>query len=175
MDKRQQIIPLGDMNGIYIISEEGRVSFSILPNNEDALSLDKINEDPLVQISCTGDSSGLGFSAGETRHNSGLTMDMKYESMDVKEDGDEITVTTATKSDNGLVARHVVKFTQGSRGVRVHTEVLNEGKEPVMIEALSSVNITGITPYTDDVARDRLVLHRYRTDGAQRAVMRHVL
>ena len=49
MDKRQQIIPLGDMNGIYIISEEGRVSFSILPNNEDALSLDKINEDPLPQ------------------------------------------------------------------------------------------------------------------------------
>jgi len=163
VDRRQQIIPLGDMNGIYIISEEGRVSFSILPNNEDALSLDKINEDPLVQISCTGDSSGLGFSAGETRHNSGLTMDMKYESIDVKEDGDEKTVTTATKSDNGLVARHVVKFTQGSRGVRVHTEVLNEGKEPVMIEALSSVNITGITPYTDDVARDRIVLHRYRS------------
>ncbi|MBP5596588.1 MAG: hypothetical protein J6Y02_14475, partial [Pseudobutyrivibrio sp.] len=66
MERKQHIIPLGDMNGIYIISEEGRVSFSILPDNEAALFLDKINEDPLVQISCTGDSSGLGFSAGET-------------------------------------------------------------------------------------------------------------
>lgn len=163
MERKQHIIPLGDMNGIYIISEEGRVSFSILPDNEAALFLDKINEDPLVQISCTGDSSGLGFSAGETRHNSGLTMDMKFDSIDVNENGNEKTVSTITKSESGLVAKHVVVHQDGCAGLRVHTEITNTSKEPVMIEALSSVNITGLTPYTEDEGRDRLVLHRYRS------------
>ena len=108
-------VPFNDMNGIYVIAEDGTIGFSIVPNNKEDLFFDKGNVDPLVQISCTGDSSCPGFCAGETRHNSGLTMAMKYVSQDIEESKDLKTVTTTVKSENGLLARHVVLHHPASR------------------------------------------------------------
>ncbi len=164
MSERQVItVPFGDMNGIYIISEDKKVSFTIVPGCSENIFPEKITEDPLVQVSCTGDSSAPGFCAGETRHNSGLTMSMRYVSQDIAEKGNEKTVTTTVKSESGITARHRVIYDSPCRSIRVCTEICNDSEENITIEALSSVNITGITPFTEDEGQDRLFLHRFRS------------
>ena len=151
------------MEAVYVISGSGQVSFMMAPKDRKDLCLEKGNPDPLIQISCTGDASSIGFCAGETRHNSALTMSMKYVSQTVDDSGDKKTITTTVASDEGLRAEHTVMADDNSRALRVFTKVCNDSGQPVMIEALSSVNLSGITPYTEDEGRGRLILHRFRS------------
>ncbi len=164
MDSRKLIrIPLNDMEAVYRISEDETVSFSMIPKDGEDLYLEKGRVDPLVQISCTGDATSIGFEAGESRHNSALTMSMKYVSQTFEENGTEKTVVTTVKSADGIRADHIVVSDKACRAVRVFTKIRNDSKESFTIEAVSSVNMSGITPYTGDEARGRLVLHRYRS------------
>ncbi len=163
-DKKQiRTIRMNDMNAVYVISPEGNVSFSLVPLSGDEPKWDKGGPDPLVQVSCTGDSSSLGFNAGMTRHNSGLTMSMKYVSQDINESENGKTIVTVLEGDKGLRLKHSVATAASSRCLRVRTKVINQGDEPVMIEALSSLNLSGITPYADDEAKGRLSVHRFRS------------
>ena len=93
MDRIKEVrrIALNDMETVFLISEKGAVSFSLIPKEEDRLELffEKAGPDPLVQISVTGDASCPGFAAGETRHNSAFTSSMKFLSQDVKDSGED--------------------------------------------------------------------------------------
>ena len=133
-----------------MIDDSGQVSFTIVPAVGGELFLYKIKPDPLVQISCTGDATSIGFAAGETRHNSALTMSMKFVSQDVKETSEGKTIETIIENSNGIKARHVVIAPHACRSVRVFTEVINNSEKEITIEALSSVNISALTPYTED-------------------------
>ncbi|SFU99239.1 glycoside hydrolase family 36 protein [Butyrivibrio sp. INlla21] len=155
--------PLNDMDAIYMIDDSGQVSFTVVPAVGDELFLYKIKPDPLVQISCTGDATSIGFAAGETRHNSALTMSMKFVSQDVKETSEGKTIETIIENSYGIKARHVVIAPHACRSVRVFTEVINNSEKEITIEALSSVNISALTPYTEDEGRERLTLHRFRS------------
>ena len=109
MDEKKLIkIPVSDMLAVYKISGEGQVSFTVVPNGERELFFDKAGADPLVQISCTGDASSIGFSAGETRHNSALTMSMKYVSQDITDTDAEKKIETVVESPAGIRAVHTV-------------------------------------------------------------------
>ena len=164
MEKSKLIrIPVNDMEAVYMISEEGQVSFALIPDGTEEVFFDKGKSDPLIQISCTGDASSIGFAAGETRHDSALTMSMRYVSQSINETEYSKDIVTSVEYPGGLSAVHTVRSSAGSRGLRVWTQIRNGSKEPVTIEALSSVNLTGITPYTEDEGRGRLILHRYRS------------
>lgn len=164
MEKTKIItIPLNDMNAVYLISEEGQVSFSLVPKDHKEPSWGKGRPDPLVQISCTGDSSVLGFAAGMTRHNSGMTMSFKYVSQECQDTDLGKRIITELESPEGVRIEHVLIEHKDSRALRVYTMVINESGEDVTIEALSSINLSGITPYADDEATGRLKLHRFRS------------
>jgi len=166
-------ITFNDMDAVYIIDEDGTVGFSMVPAGCDKAKFEKGEVDPLVQISCTGDIARSGFEAGETRHGSGLTMSMKYvsqeETVDEKcekcadIDTIEKTVTTVLENENGIQVRHIVSGSDSCRSICVRTEVKNNSKEDIMIEALSSFALSGITPYADDEATGRLLMHRFRS------------
>ncbi len=162
-DKQVKIIPLGDMNLVYVISKGGAVSFSMIPKGIPGAGFDKGREDPLVQISCLGDASCLGFAAGMTRHNSALTMSFAYVSQDIMESDQGKEIVTTLKSPEGLKLEHIVIYKNGSRAVRVYSKVYNESDSDITIEALSSASLSGITPYAEDEATGRLVLHRFRS------------
>ena len=151
------------MEAVYLFSEEGTVSFTLIPQREDELFFDKAGADPLVQISCTGDATSIGFAAGETRHNSALTMSMKYVSQDVTTRGDTTIIETVVQSAEGIRVSHFVESIGSQRSVVVYSKVHNCAETPVMIEAVSSLNLCGLTPYTPDEGRGRLKLHRFRS------------
>ncbi len=164
MEKSKLIrIPVNDMEAVYMISDEGQVSFTLIPQGKEEVFFEKGKPDPLIQISCTGDASSIGFAAGETRHDSVLTMSMIFVSQNVDETQNGKEIITSVEYPGGITAVHTVKSSNDCRGLRVFTKVRNISKEPVTIETLSSVNITAITPYTSDEGRGRLVLHRYRS------------
>ncbi|MCR5301153.1 MAG: alpha-galactosidase [Lachnospiraceae bacterium] len=163
-DKKEiRMIPIGDMTAVYVISQEGQVSFCIVPSGYDIPRWDKGGADPLVQISVSGDSSIIGFAAGMTRHNSALTMAMKYVSQETKEEGDIKTVTTVLSCPDGIEVEHVLTGYRDSRALSVYTKLHNNTSDDVMIEAVSSVSLSGLTPYADDEATGRLFLHRFRS------------
>ena len=156
-------IPVNDMEAVYIIHESGEVSFSLVPEGSGDLYFEKIHPDPMVQVSCTGDASSLGFAAGETRHNSAMTMSMKYISQNVKDSDDGRIIRTKVGSPEGIEAVHTVMAGNGSRGLHIYTCLHNHSKEDITIEALSSVNLSALTPYTEDEGRGRLSLHRFKS------------
>lgn len=161
--KEIKTIPVNDMNAVYVISDEGQVSFSIVPKDHKEPLWEKGGPDPLVQISCTGDSSVPGFAAGMTRHNSGMTMSFKYVSQECEDKDDSRKIITELISPEGLRLEHVLIGHKGSRALRVYSMVINETGEDLSIEALSSVNLSGITPYAGDEATGSLTLHRFRS------------
>lgn len=162
-------IPVNDMDAIYITSDEGNISFLLIPLGDNDLCFEKAKVDPLIQISVTGDASSIGFAAGETRHDSALSMSMKFVFQEVIESGDEKKIITGLRSPEGIEANHTVISRINSRGVRVYTEITNKTGNPVTIEALSSINLSGITPYCEDEGRDRLVIHRFRSRWSEEA------
>ena len=164
MEKSVKYIPVNDMEAVYIISEEGNVTFSLIPEGgADAASFGKGGADPLIQLSCTGDNSIIGFAAGMTRHNSGLTMSMKYLSQKCDRTEDKTVVTTYLEGEGGIKAEHVLTAYKASRALTVCSKVINGSAEDIMIEALSSINLSGLTPYAEDEATGRMTLHRFRT------------
>ena len=151
------------MEAAYLISDSGSVSFTVIPQGDAEQFFDKAGADPLVQISCTGDATSIGFAAGETRHNSALTMSMKYVSQDVRDTAAGKIIETTVADPTGLRAVHTVVSNADTRSICVYTRVINDSPEAVMIEALASVNISCLTPYAADEGRGRLVLHRFRS------------
>ena len=156
-------IPLNDMEAVYLLSDDGSVSFLMIPEGEDELYFDKAGADPLVQLSVTGDATSIGFAAGETRHNSALTMSLKYKGQDVRTTGDVTVIETTVSSPEGIRAVHTVTSVGSERSVCVSTTVFNDSKDKITIEAVSSVNISALTPYAPDEGRGRLSLHRFRS------------
>lgn len=161
--KEIKTIPINDMNAVYVISGEGGVSFSIVPAGFKEPVWDKGGTDPLIQISCTGDSSVPGFAAGMTRHNSGMTMSFKYVSQECIDRDGYRKIITELVNPQGLRLEHVLIGHKGSRALRVYSMIFNEADKDITIEALSSVNLYGITPYAADEATGRLMLHRFRS------------
>lgn len=156
-------ISFGDMCAVYQITDEGQVSFSLIPEIDKDRFCVKGKADPLVQISCAGDAPIAGFAAGQTRHDSVLTMSMKYVSIDEVENNDEKVVTTVLKNADGIIAEHVVRGLKDKRCICIYTKVKNDTNEDVTIEKLSSFSLSGITPYTNDNANGRLIMHRFRS------------
>ncbi|MBO4901830.1 MAG: alpha-galactosidase [Lachnospiraceae bacterium] len=156
-------MPFGDMIGVYRIDENARASFALVPSGMQDGFFDKGRVDPMVQISCTGDATSIGFCAGETRHNSALTSSLQFDSQSVSGTETQKTVTTVLRSPEGIRAEHIVTAAKDCRSIRVCTKIINETGAELTIEALSSVNVSGITPFTDDAAQGRLFLHRFRS------------
>ena len=133
---------MNDMEAVYKISDEGQVAFTIVPAGSDELYFEKCGISPMIQLSCTGDATSVGFAAGETRHNSELTMSMRYVSQDIVETEEEKRITTTVENADGIRAEHVLIAPGNCRGLRVFSRVSNNAKADVTIEALSSVNLS---------------------------------
>ena len=162
-EKQTKFISVNDMDAVYTLSPKGQLSFSLIPASRSDAVWEKGKEDPLVQISTTGDSSCPGFAAGMTRHNSGMTMSFCYDSQSCRDTEKGKEIVTTLKSPEGIRLKHVVTAQTGSRAVCVYTELINDSENDITIEALSSANLSGITPYAEDEAQGRLSIHRFRS------------
>ncbi len=151
---------LGDMLLIYSADDQERVSMQLIPLALRDRRLQKeYTAEPLVQIHARGDQLTSGYGNGHTLACTTATDAMKYVSQ--KKDGN--TIITTISDGNGRTVRHRVCREEGLEALRVSAQFENTGAKPVTLNLLSSLNLSGITPFTEGDAAGALVLHRIRS------------
>ena len=148
---------LGDMLLSYFLDEAGCVSMTIIPAGmRDRLSEKKYHPEPLVQIHARGDHFANGYGNGHTLAGTSASEALKF----VRQEREDSTVTTTVADGNGRTVHHQVTWAEGLQAVTVRSVFENTGKEPVTLNLLSSLNLSGITPFAAGDAAGKLKLHR---------------
>ena len=152
---------LGDMLLTYRIDERERISMRLIPEKmrEQVLEKEDFEPEPLVQLHARGDHLPNGYGNGQTLAGTTATDALKYQSQ--TREGD--TVITTVSDGNGRTVRHKVRWQEGLSALSVSCEFENTGTEPVTLNLLSSINLSGITPFAAGDASGVLYLHRIRS------------
>ena len=151
---------LGDMALVYVTDEAQHVGMVLTPWEKRAAIADKqCAADHLVQLYVRGDALPNGYGNGHTMSFSGTSNGLRY----VGQVRENDAIVTTLRDARGLTARHRVTWHAPLTAIRVTTEVENASTVPLTLEALSSVDLGGITPFAADDAPDALVLHRARS------------
>lgn len=147
----------GDMLLSYFLDDRGRVSMALIPDSMRDRRMEKdFSPEPLVQIHARGDRFANGYGNGHTLATTSATDALKLGGQ--TREGN--TVVTTVSDGNGRTVRHRVSWEEGLQAVRVSCVFENTGIRPVTLNLLSSVNLSGITPFTEGDASGSLFLHR---------------
>ena len=147
----------GDMLLTYFLDLQDRMSMRLIPASMEEQVLDKeYAPEPLVQIHARGDHLPSGYGNGHTLACTYESDALKF----VSQDREGNTVITTVSNGNGRTVRHRVRWEEGLQAVVVSCEFENNGAEPVVLNLLSSLNLSGITPFTKGDAAGALYLHR---------------
>ena len=155
--KRYSEFTFGDMLLYYHVDEANCMSMTIIPAGmKDRVREKEFQPEPLVQIHARGDHFANGYGNGHTLAGTSASKALKFLSQ--KREGDAI-ITTVTDG-NGRTVHHRAEWTEGLQAVTIKSVFENTGTEPVTLNLLSSLNLSGITPFTASDAAGKLKLHR---------------
>ena len=158
--KRFSEFRLGDMLLSYFTDEAGCVSMTIIPaETADRTRQKEYRPEPLVQIHARGDHFANGYGNGHTMACTSASEALKFVSQ--KQEGN--TVITTVADGTGRTVHHRVAWAEGLEAVTASCVFENTGNAPVTLNLLSSLNLSGITPYAEGDAPGRLFLHRIRS------------
>ena len=158
--KRYSEITFGDMLLTWYVDEQDRAGMTLVPATMKDRVLEKeYRPEPLVQIHARRDPLPTGYGNGHTMACSAATDALKFVSQ--QREGD--TVVTVLSDGTGRTVRHRVRWEAGLQAVIVSCEFENTGDRPIVLDLLSSVNLSGITPFTEGDAAGALFLHRIRS------------
>ena len=148
---------LGDMLLLYDLDEADCVSMSILPAaRKEQAGTKEYHPEPLVQIHARGDHFANGYGNGHTLACTSATEALKFVSQ--RREGNTVITTVADR--NGRTVIHRAVWAEGLQAVRVSCTFENRGSEPVTLNLISSLNLSGITPFSAGDAAGKLKLHR---------------
>ena len=154
---RYSEISFGDMLLAYDLDEGNRVSMSLIPAEMKDRVLEKeYRPEPLVQIHARGDRLPNGYGSGHTMACTTASDALTF----VSQKREENTVVTTVADGSGRTVHHRVSWEEGLQAVVVSCVFENTGKQPVTLNLLSSLNLSGITPFTAGDAAGALYLHR---------------
>ena len=158
--KRYSEFRFGDMLLVYYTDGQDRVSMSLVPAALADRMLEKeYRPEPLVQVHAKGDQLPNGYGNGHTLACTPASDALRL----VFQRREGNTVLTALADGTGRIVRHKVRWEEGLQAVTVSCEFENTGEKPVVLDLLSSVNLSGITPFTEGDAAGALYLHRIRS------------
>ncbi len=150
----------GDLLLQYLTDEEDRVSLRLIPAGMKDRALEKeYRPEPLVQLHARGDHLPAGYGNGRTLACSAASEALKM--TDQVREGN--TVVTTVSDGAGRKVLHRARWEEGLEAIVVSCVFGNTGEKPVTLDLLSSVNLSGITPFTAGDASGALALHRIRS------------
>ena len=151
---------LGDMLLTYFTDGDGRISMTLIPAGMKDRVLEKeYRPEPLVQLHARGDRLTGCYGNGHTLACTTATDSLKFVSQE--KEGNAVVTTVA--DETGRTVRHRVVYEDGLQAVTVSCVFENRGENPVTLDLLSSVNLSGLTPFTEGDAAGALRLHRIRS------------
>ena len=150
----------GDMLAAWWLDEKNHMGMTLIP----AEMKDRVREhrhtlEGLVQIHARGDQLPNGYGNGSTLATTTATDALRFVSQ--KKDGD--TVVTELADETGRTVFHTLKWEERLEALRVSVRFENRTGKPVTLDLISSLNMGGITPFTEDDAPGILLLHRARS------------
>ncbi len=150
----------GDMLLSYHMDEKQRVSMTLVPAaKEDQIAEKEYHPEPIVQIHALGDPMPNGYGNGHTLACTAAADALKLTSQ--RREGN--TVITVAADGRGRTVRHRVRWAEGLQALIVSCEFENTGNQAVVLDLLSSINLAGVTPFTEGDASGALFLHRIRS------------
>jgi len=129
--------------------------------------------DSLVQVKLRGFPEAGGLSQGQTMRNSPATRALRFVGQCVAANEESVTITTTLRTEGSHAVEHRLSWCKGQKALLTSSTLRNESEEPLTVEMFASFSLSGITPFADDLAADRLKVHRYRSSWA--AEGRHVV
>ncbi len=84
-------------------------------------------------------------------------------------DGNVKTVITTLEADEGYGIDHVVKYTEGDKGLEIYTEFYNISDTKFTLEYLTSASLDCLSPYLGSDSAHECVLHSFRAGWAMEA------
>ena len=154
MMKKYSEYLFGDILVQYRLNDADEMSLSVVP----AVLKDRVLEKPhkpgpLAELHARGDRLPDGYGNGHTLAG---TSHLKFISQVLEGD----TVVTTVGDGSGRTVYHRLRYEEGLQALRVSTVFENTGDAPVVLNLLSSLNLGGITPFTEGDASGALYLHR---------------
>ncbi len=143
--------------GLHGRSEVDNLPASIRPKRA-------ITPDSLIQLKLQEDNAGWGLTPGITMQDSSTIHGLNFAGRSVQTKSSEIEVISRLIDVHGRFdCLHTLRYRLGEPGVRIRATFINTGKNPLHLEYLTSFVLMGITPFAEDHAPGRLLLHRLRS------------
>lgn len=190
MEKRKEYI-LGDMAVYYEWNEAGNVGLILYPADCPLSEMDCAREwakatersdcgdtepemvsnilskqaalDPLVQVKLCGDMYQGAFAPGHTMRMGESTRRLVFESQKIKNEGEKTVIETVLKDDRGYQAVHRVCHQDGDRFLTVDCTYVNNSKNQITLEMLSSFSLNKISPYLPGDCYGDITVHRLQS------------
>lgn len=190
MEKRKEYI-LGDMAVCYEWNEAGNVGLILYPADCPLSEMDCAREwakatersdcgdtepemvsnilskqaalDPLVQVKLCGDMYQGAFAPGHTMRMGESTRRLVFESQKIKNEGEKTVIETVLKDDRGYQAVHRVCHQDGDRFLTVDCTYVNNSKNQITLEMLSSFSLNKISPYLPGDCYGDITVHRLQS------------
>lgn len=179
MKEIKKVITLGDMNAVYLYDTEKNVlGMQIIPKIKSPLfTLDgNWNIEPLVQVKIIGDRYADGFSHGHTMRNSVSSRELIFVKQQEILNNNRYEMITYLQKD-ALQAIHHLVYRKDTSYIKIYTELVNVGEQPLGIEMVSSFSLCGYSSMEETERMGDLVLHRMRSkwSGEGRLISENLL
>jgi len=119
--------------------------------------------DSLVQFKLVGDWYPGAFAQGHTMRQSPGIDAFTYAGQTVENANGVTSITTALSRADGCRVEHHLTAREGEAAFEVSATFINGSATPVTLEMLSSFSLSGMTPFAEDDAPNRLRTHRFRS------------
>lgn len=190
MEKRKEYT-LGDMTVCYEWNEAGNVGLILYPADCPLPEMDCAREwakatersdcgdtepeivsntlskqaalDPLIQVKLCGDMYQGAFAPGHTMRMGESTRRLVFESQKIKNEGEKTVIETVLKDARGYQAVHRVCHQDGDRFLTVDCTYVNNSKEQITLEMLSSFSLNKISPYLPGDCYGDITVHRLQS------------
>ncbi len=126
----------------------------------------------LLQFKLVGDPYPGAFVQGHSMRNSETLGRFRFEGQEEISENGAITIETRLRSADGLLAVHAIRWCEGDEALTVRCRLENHSDRPVTLEMFASFSLSGITPFHEADAPERLAVHRFRSVWSAEA--RHV-
>jgi len=164
---------VGDIQVRYLIDEEQRVGFSIVPKSlaDQVVNDDYRRIDPLAQFKVAGDAHSTGYSNGTSLRNSATVRHkLKYVDQIVEEAEDCTTIKTILRDERGIEAEHCV--TGGADNVLAcNLTVKNGSDSEILLEMIESFSISDITPFEAGDGQGHISIYKMRAEWANEGML----
>lgn len=173
MIKLLKSFALGDMTARYVLNSKNRAVLFLTPSDaEFDLSSPKnsraCDSSSLAHLQLSRDDAGMfsnSFKLSETLDK------LSYKSIDAKEDGETVTITTTEESDEKFGIRHILFYRKGEKGVEIRTEFYNNSEGELRLEYLTSVSLDALSPYLDNEGSKDMVFHRFKAGWSMEGLL----